>query len=142
MDDELIDPVEEQLRVLPMGEAPKGLRDVTLATVRRQLAAARWERRIARTTVLLLLLGVALNVRFDTDQEHRSEVDVALKSMPENIIEVGVTVAEATDPETGSRFAKRIANLVGSQMTRQQVIALEQAIQNRMALPPSSRKSG
>jgi hypothetical protein len=142
MNEEFIDPFEEQLRVLPMGEAPKGLRDVTLAAVHRQLAAARWERRIARTTVLLLLLGVALNVRFDTDQENRSEVDMASKSMPENIIEVGVSVAEVTDSETGSRFAKRMANLVGSQMTRQQVIALEQAIQNRFALPSSSRKSG
>jgi hypothetical protein len=142
MEDELRDPIEDQLRSLSARDLPQELRCSTLASVNRQLATSRWERRFVRATLILLLFGVSLNVRFGSTQVHSSTSQFASKSTAKHLIEVGVTVAEATDAETGTRFAHQMATLAGSRLTSQQVTALEQAIQKRAPSSPSSRKAG
>ena len=62
MDDESLNDIERQLSGVSTPHAPTELRADVLRDVHRELAAARWDRRLARTAAVLLAVGVGMNL--------------------------------------------------------------------------------
>jgi hypothetical protein len=132
MNDESLTELEQQLTMSVPAEAPCELRRAVLADVRRELAAARWDRRLARTAVAAILLGVGLNtlVAFDLGPTDRASLTVGPSQ--ESLVRTAVAVAEATDRATGSRVARQIAILGGRPLTAEQSAALDSAVERRL----------
>ena len=94
--------------------APASLRAATLSDVRRELGAARFDRRLARLAAAVLFVGIGLNValvlRGDAGVSDGAEAATA-RSSQTALARTAVVVADATDAETARRFVRQIAAL-------------------------------
>jgi hypothetical protein len=131
MDDESMDNLERRLADLPMHGAPAELRGMVLHDVQRELSAARWDVRLAWSAVVLLAVGVGMNVAIGLWPQRHSTPQLATSRMQESLVQVAVSVAEATDAPTGSRFARHLASQSGWSLTREQAEAIDAAIERR-----------
>jgi hypothetical protein len=138
MNDNQNDPLETLISGEHATSVPSDLRTAVLSQVDRQLRTCRWERRLTRATVLLLFIGIALNAKLGWEGEGHSAVNYAQNTTQEKLIEVGVSVAETTDVETGSQFVNHLAAFSGTNLTRAQASSIEKAIQERIG----SKKAG
>lgn len=127
MDGENIEQIERQLSTALPG-APDELRGVVLGTVRKELRAARWDRRLGRAAAVLLAAGVGLNAAIALHAANAGLPTPAGGPSQEALVQTAVAVAEATDVETGRRFARQMAAWSGHSMTNAQQAALDAAI--------------
>ncbi len=74
MNEEPLEQIERRLARLQPPPAPAELRMRTLNSVHRQLAGQRWESRLGRVAVALLLVGVGLNVIVDWQAHARPQI--------------------------------------------------------------------
>ena len=101
---------------------------------RARTAAARWDRRLVRAAVLLLIVGVGMNVSLTLVGSRSPELrasHVVHDRTQESLVETAIVVAEATDAETGRRFARQMAALSGRELTDQETAAIDAAATRR-----------
>jgi hypothetical protein len=98
----------------------------TLAAMSRELRSARWDRRLAQTAAGMLVVGVLLNVPLAVSE--RSPGPSGTQVAQESILETAVTIAAATDAESGRRYALQLAALSGAPLTSEQTAALDAAL--------------
>jgi hypothetical protein len=115
------------------------LRGAVLADVHRELAAARWDRRLARVAAVLLAIGVGMNLVIGLRSDNSTSASRQIASVPsqDSLVRVAKTVADATDAETGSRFARQMAAMSGVLLSSEQSAAIDAAVK-RHARPASS----
>lgn len=130
MSDESLEPIETQLSRLRPAGAPRELRDAALADMRRELRAARWDRRLARMAAVLLVVGVGLNVGImsTTTWEYDRPLPVAESNARQSLVNTAVVVAEATDAKTGGEYARQMATMIGHTLTAEDVAAIDAAV--------------
>lgn len=130
MNDESFGDIERQLTSAPSLPAPTELRADVLRDVHRELAAARWDRRFARAAAVLLAVGVGMNLAMGLQSSgSRSAIrQVAGGPSRDSLVQVAMTVAEATDAETGSRFARQLAAMSGMSLSSEQSAAIDAAV--------------
>jgi hypothetical protein len=133
--------VEQQLVRWATEGAPDELRAVVLRRVRRELRAARWDRRLVRAAVVLLSLGVGMNLVVAGGQGVSPDRTAASPTAHE-IGELAANLADATDVETASVFARRMASLGGWPERGEDLNTLEQEIRRRLSPATTSRKGG
>jgi hypothetical protein len=140
MNDDSFDSIEQQLARLQSPASPPSLRVPVLQAVHRELAAQRWDRRLFHLAAALLLIGIALNwsTGLPTHSTTARHVDIAART--ESIVDVALTIAEATDAQTGANFAQHLAALSGFSLSPQESAALRQEIQQRLKGNSSSRR--
>jgi hypothetical protein len=134
MEPESLGPLESMLADVPVPNAPMALRQQVLRKVDRELAAARWDRRLARTARTLLILGVAMNVAIGvpwTELASPPRQRIVRQQPHETLLEAAVHVAEATDAESGRRFALHLASAAGWTLTTDDLRAIDIAIEQR-----------
>jgi len=145
MNDETLDELERQLAGLPPHGAPAALRRAVLADVRQELRSARWDRRLARAAAVLLIVGVGINgaivMKPHTAVDQRP-MHVAGERSPESLAETAALVADATDAETGRRFARHLVAMSGRELTVDEAAAIDAAIEHRHSLTTSSGGDG
>jgi hypothetical protein len=136
MSDESREQLEQRLATAGPG-APDALRDAVLRDVRRELRAARWDRRLARSAAAALVVGVgwnALNFAFERRGDGRAAPGVAWAAAGEGsrdaLVQVAATVAEATDATTGRNVARQLAALSGHTLSAEQAAALDAALRD------------
>lgn len=130
MDQEPLDDFERQLAATRPARAPSELRHVVLNDVERELRAARWDRRLAQAAVLLLVIGVGMNASLALVDSRPSDPragQIANDHSHESLVETAIVIAEATDVETGRRFAQQMATLSGRELTDQEIAAIDAA---------------
>ncbi len=131
MNDDSLEVIERQLTaVLPSG-APPELRGAVLTDVQHELRAARWDRRLVRAAVVLLVVGVGLNVAVGlrtAGPRIGSQPPVAQSSTRQSLVDTAVVVAEATDAATGNRFARQLAAMSGRELTADEAAAIDAAV--------------
>lgn len=131
MNDETCELVEGQLAAFQRPAAPPALRAVVLADVERELRAARWDRRLGRVAVGLLVIGLGLNFsagwQFSGSMNGRRE-NVARAEVRPSLVDTAVIVAEATNAETARRFARQLAAMSGREITADEAAAIDAAI--------------
>jgi len=142
MNNDPLEPLEQQLAQSRQSKAPEAMRTPVLAAVHRELAAQRWERRLARAAAVLLVAGIALNWTVGLRGERTASRRMEIAAKPEVIVEVAVVVAEATDAETGNIFAQHLATLSGTTLSNEQAAAIEQAIKRNLRNVGAVRKAG
>jgi hypothetical protein len=132
--DESWEQLEQRLATAGPG-APAALRDTVLRDVRRELQAARWDRRLARLAAAVLLLGVgwnSLNFALDERGDGRAAPGHAWAAADggprDALVQVAATVAEATDAATGRNVARQLAALSGRALSDEQAAALDAAL--------------
>jgi len=108
------DSVEVRLTRFTPHVVAEDLREATLDRVRRELRSSRWDRRLGRLAVVLLVVGFALNVatarrpqRLLIGGEH------VARPSAETIAEAAVSMGEATDFETAAAVGRHLAALNG-----------------------------
>ena len=107
--------------------APPALRDAVLAATRRELAAARWDRRLGRVAATLLFAGVGLNLAIGLTADYGVRSS-ALASSDDSLVRSAVAIARATDAETGRRMAQQLAAWQGQPLSPQQRTAVDAAL--------------
>ncbi|HEY3392829.1 MAG TPA: hypothetical protein VGK58_08985 [Lacipirellulaceae bacterium] len=133
MNDESLDYIERQLRFGVLG-APPALRAAVLAGIRRELRAARWDRRMARAAAVLLIVGIGLNVSIGVHSLNRQDTRQQIaRTSSQSLVETAVVVAEATDAATGMRFARQLAAMSGLELTSAEAAAIDAALQRTTA---------
>ncbi|MBA3483755.1 MAG: hypothetical protein H0T51_18280 [Pirellulales bacterium] len=139
MNDESLAELEQQLALGSPVAAPSELRCAVLAGVRRELAASRWDRRLARTAAALMVIGASLNIAIGVNAS--SGLHPVQPTMPpsqQSLVQTAIAVARATDAETGRQIARQMAAWSGRTMTSEQLTALDAA----MAAETASGKDG
>jgi hypothetical protein len=141
MDTEPLDEFERQLASARHVGAPTALRGRVLSEVERELRAARWDRRLARAAVVLLVVGVGVNAALVFDGECTVLDDGATRIAPRSqlaakdseqaIVDTAIIVAEATNGETGRQFARQLAALSGRHLTDQEIATIDAATRDR-----------
>jgi hypothetical protein len=106
---------------------PDALRNAVLAATRRELRAQRWDRRLGRAAVGLLVAGVGFNVAAGLTSERFSPTQQSLASS-NGLVQTAVAVAQATDRETGRLLAQQLAAWQGRSVTPKQLAAIEAAL--------------
>jgi hypothetical protein len=132
MNDESLEFIESRLAALHPLVAPRELRGAVLADVRRELRAARWDRRLARVAAVLLAVGVGLNLAIglqSTGSSHGQPPRVAHSDARQSLLDTAVVVAEATDAATGSRYARQLAAMSGRELTADEAAAIDAAVE-------------
>ncbi len=119
---------ESSLRELARPGAPPELRGRVLRKVHRQLRGERWEWRAGGFAALLLIAGIGLNLTVTSHRQESSGAPTDFAGGPQALIEVAMTVAQATDPETASRMAQQLVALSGAVLSPEQVATLDRAI--------------
>src|SRR5450432_3883819 len=144
MKDDGVEELEKRLAVLNLGRAPKDLRDEVLAGVHCELSAALWDRRLARAAAVLLAVGVGMNlaIGWQSSGSSNSKNQVAVGPSRESLVQFAVTIAEATDPETGSRFARQLAVMSGMSVSSEESAAIDAAVKQRARPVISDGKDG
>ncbi len=137
-----LQPVEDQLARWRPDGAPTELRRVVLRQVRRELRAAYWDRQLARTAAILLVVGVAMNVAIIWQPLGLAGQPVATRPTPQAIGALAATLAEATDVETASLFARQMAAFRGWPARGEEVAIIEREIRRRLSLTTGSGKDG
>ena len=131
MNTDPLDEFEQQLAAARPLRAPAGLRQAVLSSVECELRAARWDRRLMRAAVLLLVVGVGFNtalVLTDSPQEITRPGSLATTRSRDSLIETAMVVSESTDAATGRRFAEQWAAYSGRELTAQEVEALDSLV--------------
>jgi hypothetical protein len=134
MDQEPLDEFEQQLAATRRTGAPSELRRIVLNDIERELRAARWDHRLARAAVLLLVVGVGMNASLALVGSRPNEPRggrVASDRPEQSLVEAAIVVAEATDVATGRRFAQQMAALSGRELTAQEIAAIDAAANGR-----------
>jgi hypothetical protein len=141
MSDESLEQIERQIAAMQLPVSPAGLRGAVLGDAQRELRAARWDRRLARASVVLLVVGVGMNAALAMRSEKSKSVPVRLaraqrrESRP-SVIETAIVVAEATDAPTARLFARQQAAMSGRPLTDDEAAAIEAAMRR-----PTSRST-
>jgi arginine utilization protein RocB len=134
MNDDSLTELEQQLSQARTAGAPSQLRAAVLSDVAGELRAARWDRRLARAAVVLLVVGVGLNAALvwqggsTLEQPHRQ---LANDSAQDSLIQTAIAVAEATNTETAQTFARQLAALRGRELTDQEIATIAAANRDR-----------
>ncbi|HEX2477497.1 MAG TPA: hypothetical protein VHK01_22260 [Lacipirellulaceae bacterium] len=140
MENESLEQIERQLIGLHPSAAPGALRAAVLAGVHRELQGARWDRRLARATAVLLVLGVALNVSIGVHSVNSRDTNQQIaRTSSQSLVETAVVVAEATDAATGRRFARQFAAMAGFELSSAEAAAIDAALQ-RATLPETANR--
>jgi hypothetical protein len=144
MKDDGVEELAERLAGVKLDGPPNELRSAVLAGVHRELAAARWDRRFARAAAVLLAIGVGMNlaIGLQSGGVMSSNRQVAGGPSRESLVQVAVTVAEATDAETGSRFARQMAAMSGMSLDSEQSAAIDAAVKRHARSAVSDGKDG
>jgi hypothetical protein len=137
-----LESIERQLTNLPLPSAPPSLRSAVLKDVQRGLMVQRWDRRLARAAIALLAVGIGLNAAAGW-RGGQPEANLAIaESRPDAIARAAVLIAEATDAETGRRFARHLAALDGMTLSPLQEAAIQRWIDLNSKSPAAHRKDG
>lgn len=110
MKTEPLDEFESQLATAGRSGAPTELRRAVLNNVERELRASRWDRRLARTAVILLAFGIGLNAYQALSPKEATTFrnrQIARAESSQSLIETAIVVAEATNADTGRLFARQ-----------------------------------
>ena len=103
--------------------------------MRRELAAARWDRRLGRVAAALVVAGVGLNAVVGLRDSHvarPAEAGLARREgMQSSLVATAAAVAEATDAETGRSVARQMAALGGWELSDEQAAAIDDAARTR-----------
>jgi hypothetical protein len=144
--------LEEHLASGGPAGAPAELRGTVLDRIGRELRADRWDRRMARAAVLLLGVGIALNIGVGWHLLFPASALIAngsaisgrvtLVPTPQTVGALAATVAEATDPETASRFARRMVALRGWSPDGEEAAIIWRALGGTRESAPSHGKEG
>lgn len=131
MNDKTCELIEGQLAVVHPKAAPPALRAAVLADVERELREARWDRRLGRAAVVLLLLGLGLN--FSAGWQLGGSVkerhaNVARSEVRPSLVDTAIIVAEATDAETARHYARQLAAMSGREITADEAAAIDAAV--------------
>jgi len=142
MSDETFEQIERQIASVRRPGSPAELRGAVLGEVHRELLAARWDRRLARVAVALLVLGVGMNVAVGVRSafEVGRVRQVAVLSSRQSLVDTAVAVAEATDAQTGSRYARQVAAMIGHELTVDDAAAIDAAVRHRASHGVFERK--
>lgn len=122
MDEETL---ERRLRANSSG-APDSLRNAVLAATRRELRAQRWDRRLGRAAAALVLTGIGLNAGVGLISEHSTSSSTFATN--DALVRTAVSVALATDVETGRMMAHQLAVIQDQSISPQQLAAIDAAI--------------
>jgi hypothetical protein len=128
MDEPSFEQLERLIASCGPAGAPPELRWTVVAQMRRELAAARWDRRMGRLAAALLVAGVGLNAAIGFSAANSERPPLAAGSSPDSFVQAGVTVAQATDAETGRLVARQLAAWDGRRLTTEQLATLDAAI--------------
>ena len=134
MNIEPLDEFEQQLATAQLFRAPDDLRSAVLNEVGREFRAARWDRRFARATAVLLIVGVGINASLAmlAPGSNNSQINqVAHDQSQQSLIDTAIVVAEATNAETGRNFARQMAALAGRELTDHEIATIEAATRDR-----------
>jgi hypothetical protein len=129
MDDSTLDSIERQLANSPVANAPAELRHLVLTNVRDQLKTQRWDRRLGRAAIVLVIVGIALNATAGWRSSAPPVKSSFVESRPDAITRTAVFLAEATDAETAREFARHLAALSGRTLSPQQEAAIQRQIE-------------
>jgi hypothetical protein len=132
MSDEHLEQVERQIASMPTIGSPTELRDKVLARMNWEFRAARWDRRLARTAVVLLVVGVGMNLAMGLRPNDSPSGRVASHRPAEarqSLVETAVAVAQATDASTALQFARQLAAMTGRELTPDESAAIDAALQ-------------
>jgi hypothetical protein len=144
MDEDSLEQIEWQLAGTRVPAAPNSLRAAVLSSVQRELRASRWDRRLAGTAAVLLIVGMGLNVgivwheSIEDGARARPSAPVASR---QSLVDTAVLVAEATDAATGSHFARQLAALSGRELTADDAAAIDAAIGRSAAVHHNENRS-
>jgi hypothetical protein len=131
MYDESLDQFEQQLAAGAPG-APAAFREAVMTGVRRELRAARWDRRLARTAAATFVLGVGMNAVVGWRAERSAHAffggDHGGAVAQDSLVQAAAAVAEATDAETGRRVVRQLAALGGQTLSDEQAAAIDAAV--------------
>jgi hypothetical protein len=134
--------IERQLANVPLVGAPAELRGAVLTSVHRQLAAQRWDRRMGRAAVAALVVGVGLNAVVGWRGSPPVANQIVVEAKPDAITQAAVAMAKLTDAETGGQFARHLAALAGTTLSRDQEAAIEHEIKSSSHIAAGRRKDG
>jgi hypothetical protein len=127
MDDCSLDMIERRIAGAGAPGAAQALRAAVLGDVQRELRAARWDRRLARAAVLLLVVGVGLNGAIGTHADRSVRRQMAGRTTQDALVQVAVGVAEATDPKTAQVYARQLAAMTGRTLSVDDAAAIDAA---------------
>jgi hypothetical protein len=135
MSDETLEQIERQISSMQVPGSPLELRGVVLANIERELRASRWDRRLTRAAAMLLMVGVGLNLAIGmrTSEPRAGSHLIVRSNLGPSLVDTAVVVAEATGPETGSRFARRLAAMSGRELTVDELAAIDAAVRRVIA---------
>jgi hypothetical protein len=143
MSDKTLEQIERQMAATELPGSPVGLRGAVLGDVQRELRAARWDRRLARAAVVLLVLGVGMNVAMGlrSDGAGTRRLDQPQQAVARSsLIDTAVVVAEATDATTARQFARQMAAMAGRKLSVDEAAAIDAAVRRPAARSaPGSR---
>ena len=125
-----------------MHGVPAELRGAVLRDVQRELRSARSDRRLARTAAALLVVGVGLNAAALLPGHSPSPQVFAVAPTQESFVQVAISVAEATDNQTGRQVARRLATMSGRPLSGEDAAAVDAAIEGRSGHGILNRKEG
>jgi hypothetical protein len=129
MENDSSDELERRLIATRMHGAPAELRGVVLGGVHRELSAARWDRRLARAAAVLLVIGLGMNLAIGLRSDRLSNGSLLAAPREESLVQLAVSVAEATDARTARRYARHLATLTGRTLTSDEVAAIDAAVE-------------
>ncbi len=128
MDDDSFHAIERQITRVRALDTPRELCGVVLSDVQRELRAARWDRRLARAAVVMLVVGLGLNLvngLSPSALDRREQLQVA--NVRPAIVETAIVVAEASDAITAQQIARQIAAMSGHKLTDDEEAAIDAA---------------
>ena len=114
----------------PRAGAPPELRGAVLRDVQRELRASHWDRRLARVAAVLLVVGVGLNVSIGMKSVRDNANLIADQGQSrQSLIDTAVVVAQATDADTGSHYARQLAAMIGQPLSDDEATVVDAAVQ-------------
>jgi len=134
MNSDSFENLEQRLAAIPPRGAPSALRSAVFDDVHRELSAARWDRLLARAAAILLVVGVGMNAAIGVWPAPQPTKHLIAGPMQHSFVQLAVSVAEATDVQTGRRYARHMATLTGRTLTGDDVAAIDAAV-NRQVSP-------
>src|SRR5947209_7864580 len=142
MDDPALEPIERQLASVPLAGASAKLRGEVLTSVRRQLAAQRWDRQLGRAAAAVLVVGIGLNTAISWRGGQPPLNKAVAEFKPDAITQAAVAMAEATDAETGVQISRHLAALGGITLSQQQQVEIQAEIDSHSRHVTRQRKEG
>jgi hypothetical protein len=142
MDEHNFESIERQLIALPVAPAPEKLRQVVLAVAHRRLRAQRWDRLLARAAAAVFVVGLGLNAAVGISGKGGGASQTASAVKIEAVTQAALAVADATDPDTATQFAKRMAMLGGVPLSADKEAAIQRRIKARTSSGAKPRTDG